>query len=305
MAENRPVLVTGASGLIGRALCESLRNDRVAIQRLRRDKPSTFTEDNVFWERGEGRHSITDTTYEAVVHLAAESIMGVWTAAKKKRIRDSRVEMTRRICEHFAKRKDKPRVILCASAIGYYGDRRDESLVESSPPGKGFLAETCQEWEAAAEAARAAGIRMVHVRIGLVLSRDGGLLKAMLTPFKLGLGSRLGSGNQWMSWIEIGDLIRAVRFLIDRNDLSGVFNCAAPNPVTNTEFTRTLASVLQRPTFFPIPAFALKLIPGDIGSEALLAGARVQPKRLLESGFRFQHPDLREALESLLVRKTT
>lgn len=300
-----PILVTGASGLIGRALCESLRKDELTVLRLRRDAPAQSAADEIFWEGGSGRRAISDVTFDAVVHLAAESIMGVWTAAKKEKIRSSRVTMTRQICEHFAQRRDKPRVILCASAIGFYGDRGDELLTEASPAGQGFLAETCKAWEAAAEPARAADIRMVQVRIGLVLSRDGGLLAAMLTPFKLGLGSRLGSGKQWMSWIGIGDLISAFRFLIDRDDLSGVFNATAPDPVTNADFTKTLASVLHRPTFIPIPEFALKLVPGEMGKEALLASAHVQPQRLLVAGFKFEHPELRHALQSQILKEAS
>lgn len=297
---SKSILVTGASGLIGRALCESLRGDGHRVFRLRRDTPTQAAADEVFWEGGDGRRAITEVTFGAVVHLAAESIMGVWTAAKKKKIRDSRAAMTRRVCEHFAQREDKPRVIVCASAIGFYGDRGDELLTEDSQAGTGFLAETCMAWEAATDPAKAAGIRVVNVRIGLVLSRSGGLLAAMLTPFKLGLGSRLGKGKHWMSWIEISDLVRAFRFLIDHDDLSGAFNATAPNPVTNAEFTKTLASVLHRPTFLPVPEFALKLIPGEMGEEALLASDRVQPRRLLDAGFRFVHPELAGALESLL-----
>lgn len=297
---SKSILVTGASGLIGRALCESLRGDGHQVFRLRRDTPAQSAADEIFWEGGDGRRALTEVTVDAVVHLAAESIMGIWTAAKKKKIRDSRVDMTRRICERAAAMKDKPRVIVCASAIGFYGNRGVELLTESSPAGTGFLADTCESWEAATEPAKAAGIRVVSVRIGLVLSRNGGMLAAMLLPFKLGLGSRLGNGKHWMSWIEIGDLVRAFRFLIDRDDISGACNATAPNPVTNAEFTKTMASVLHRPTFIPVPEFVLKLIPGEMGNEALLASERVQPQRLMDAGFKFEHPELTGALEFLL-----
>jgi uncharacterized protein (TIGR01777 family) len=241
-----------------------------------------------------------DLRADAIVHLAGEPVMGIWTAEKKRRIRDSRVLRTRELAELLARREPKPRVLVCASAIGYYGDRGDKVLTESSPPGTGFLAENCVAWEAATSPAKAAGIRVVNLRIGVVLSRKGGALKAMLPAFRLGLGARLGDGQQWMSWIALADLIRIIEFAIEQETLAGPVNCTAPNPVTNGEFSKTLASVLHRPTFLPVPKFLAKLAPGGMGKEALLASERVMPEKLQNAGFEFTQLRLREALESIL-----
>lgn len=240
--------------------------------------------------------------FDAVVHLAGESIMGLWTDAKKERIRNSRVRGTRHLAEALARADKRPKVFVSASAIGYYGNRAGEVLTEQSAVGNGFLADVSQAWEAAAERAAQAGIQVVHPRIGVVLSPNGGALKAMLTPFRLGLGGRLGDGNQWMSWIDLRDLIQAFLYLLRTPAIRGPVNMVSPNPVTNTEFTKTLGSVLSRPAILPVPAFAINLATGEMGKELLLASARVEPEALIASGFHFQHPELKESLAGLLQR---
>jgi uncharacterized protein (TIGR01777 family) len=238
---------------------------------------------------------------DALIHLAGENIAATrWNAATKKRIRDSRVEGTRVLCEGLAKLTRAPRVLLSASAVGYYGDRGDEILSEDSPSGSGFLAAVARDWEAATEPAAAAGIRVVRMRFGVILSPRGGALAQMLTPFRLGGGGRIGSGRQWWSWISIDDAASAIQHAIMTESLSGPVNGVAPNPVTNAEFTHTLGQVLGRPTLIPMPAFAARLALGEMADELLLASARVLPTKLLESHYRFQHPTLDVALRHLL-----
>ncbi len=238
---------------------------------------------------------------DAVVHLAGESIAsGRWNAAQKARILNSRVQGTRLLSETLAALKNRPAVLVSASAIGYYGDRGAEEVDESSAPGTGFLAEVCQAWEAATQPAQAAGIRTVSPRIGVVLAREGGALPRMLLPFRLGLGGRLGSGTQYMSWISLEDLLGILRFALDSTALSGPVNAVAPNPVTNAEFTRVLARTLRRPALFPAPAFAIRLALGEMGQELLLSGARVLPRKLPDAGYSFRHAELASALRSVL-----
>ena len=238
--------------------------------------------------------------FDAVIHLSGESVAGRWTSGKKRRIRDSRVVSTCNLSQALAFAEKKPAVFLCASAIGYYGNRGEEVLTEDSPCGTGFLAEVSREWEAATKPASDAGIRTVNLRIGIVLSRDGGALKQMLLPFRLGLGGRIRSGSQWWSWIHIDDLISAIWQILKTDAVSGPVNMTAPNPATNAEFTRTLATALHRPAILPIPAFAARLAFGELADEGLLSSARVKPKKLLSSGFTFQFPNLGEALKALL-----
>ncbi len=242
--------------------------------------------------------------FDAVIHLSGESIVGRWTEAKKKRIRESRVLATRNLSEALAKAKQHPRVLISGSAIGFYGDRGDEILREDSSSGTGFLPEVCCEWEAATQAASAAGIRVVYIRTGIVLSSRGGALQKMLLPFRLGLGGKTGSGRQWMSWIEMDDMVRAALWILNHDSLSGAVNMVAPNPVTNAEFTKTFAAVLSRPAIFSMPAFAVRLVFGEMGKETLLGSQRVEPAKLIASGYAFQQPDLRQALEEILKRKT-
>ncbi len=239
--------------------------------------------------------------FDAVIHLSGESIVGRWTEAKKKRIVESRVGATRTLSEALVKAPQRPRSFLGASAVGYYGDRGDEILREESASGQQFASELCRQWEGASQSAEAAGIRTVHMRLGAVLSAQGGALREMLTPFRLGLGGRIGNGRQWMPWIALVDVVGAILWMLS-HDLSGPVNLVSPNPVTNAEFAKTLASVLSRPAIFPVPAFAVRLAFGDMGKELLLASQRVEPTKLVASGYVFQQPDLRRALEGILKR---
>jgi uncharacterized protein (TIGR01777 family) len=239
--------------------------------------------------------------FDAVIHLAGESVVGRWTHEKKEAIRNSRVLGTRNLAAALAQSEAKPRVFVCASATGFYGNRGDEVLGEKSPIGHGFLPEVCREWEDATRIAADTGIRTVNVRIGLVLSARGGALAKMLTPFKLGLGGRIGSGRQWCSWIHVDDIVGGIHHAMRMESLSGPVNLVAPNAVRNADFTRVLASVLRRPAIFPVPEFALRLAFGkQAAEELLLASQRVQPGKLGSSGYEFRFRELRAALESLL-----
>jgi uncharacterized protein (TIGR01777 family) len=294
------VLVTGASGLIGSALLPSLRAHGAQVARLVRGP--AFGEDQISWDPARSPSPESVSGFDAVIHLAGESVVGRWTTAKKARIRNSRVTGTRNLAQSVAKTKNHPRVLITASAVGYYGDRADEVLNEQSASGAGFLADVCREWEAANQPATDAGIRTVQVRIGVVLSPDGGALQKMLPPFRMGVGGNLGSGRQWMSWIHIQDVVGAVHHILKNDLLQGPVNMVAPKPVTNAEFTGALASVLSRPAVFPVPAFAAKLLFGQMAGEVLLAGQRVEPARLITSGYPFQYSDLRKALEAVLKK---
>ncbi len=239
--------------------------------------------------------------FDAVVHLAGESIVGRWTAEKKQAIRNSRAQGTRNLATALARAESKPKVFVCASAVGFYGSRGDELLREESPAGQGFLPAVCREWEVASRIAAEAGIRTVNIRIGLVLSAKGGALGKMLRPFKLGLGGRIGSGRQWWSWIHVDDIVGGIQQAIRTESLSGAVNLVAPNAVQNVEFTKVLASVLGRPAFFPVPEFALRLAFGQMAAEELLlASQRVEPGKLGSSGYEFRFRELRAALESLV-----
>ncbi|MCI0423349.1 MAG: TIGR01777 family oxidoreductase, partial [Acidobacteria bacterium] len=238
---------------------------------------------------------------DAAIHLAGENIAAKrWTPAQKAKIRDSRVSGTRLLAESLARLARQPKVLVCASAIGYYGDRSDERLNEDSAPGSGFLAETCRDWEAAAKPAIDRGIRVVQLRLGLVLASHGGALAKMLPPFRLGIAGIIGSGQQYMSWIALDDLVAAVSYVLSNEGLRGPVNVVAPDAVTNHEFTKTLGRVLRRPTVFPMPAFAARLAFGEMADGLLLSSTRVEPQRLLASGFRFRFPELKAALEHLL-----
>jgi uncharacterized protein (TIGR01777 family) len=298
------VLVSGSSGLIGSALVHALEIGRHRVVRLVRN-PDSDGPTGVRWEPT--RMTIDRAGlegFDAVVHLAGEPLLGRWTAEKKRRIRDSRVVGTRLVAESLASLERRPAVLVCASAAGYYGDRGNEILTEESGPGRGFLADVAQSWEAAADPARRAGIRVVHVRTGLVLARDGGLLKVLLLPFRFGLGGPIGQGRSYWSWITLDDLVAAYRFAIARDGLSGAVNAAAPNPVTNGEFARVLGAVLRRPAVFRVPPFALRLAFGrEAADDAMLSGARLEPARLLEAGFRFQYPELEGALRHELGQR--
>ncbi len=293
------ILVSGASGLIGTALRASLETQGTQIVRLVRGGVSNGAQ--VSWDPLAPISPTAVSGFDAVVHLAGESVVGRWTNEKKSAIRDSRVLGTRHLAAALAKAEVKPRVLVCASAIGFYGNRGDEILGEKSPIGRGFLPEVCSEWEDASRIAAEAGIRTVNIRIGLVLSAKGGALGKMLRPFKLGLGGRIGSGRQWWSWIHVDDIVGGIQHAIRTESLSCAVNLVAPNPVRNAEFTKVLASVLGRPAFFPVPEFALRLAFGKMAAEELLlASQRVEPGKLRTSGYEFRFPELRAALANLV-----
>ena len=290
--------VSGSTGLVGSALVPFLTTSGHQVVRLVRSKPNPG---EVYWSPGEGRLDASGLEgLEAVVHLAGENITGRWTPAKKARIRESRVQGTQLLAGTLAELAQPPKVLVCASAIGYYGDRGEEVLREASPPGSNFLAEVCQAWEAASQPAAQKGIRVVSLRIGVVLSPRGGALGQMLLPFKLGVGGKIGSGRQYLSWIAIDDLVGVIHHALTTDSLQGPVNTVAPQAVTNLEFTKTLGRVLGRPTLFPLPAFAARWAFGQMADELLLASARVEPARLKASGYVFRTPDLEGALRRLL-----
>ena len=290
------ILMSGASGMLGSAIARALEADGAVISRLVRGGEPASTA-RIPWEPG--KPLTLTSSFDAVIHLAGETVMGRWTAAKKARIRDSRVLGTRALAEAVARLETNPQVFLAASAIGYYGDRGDEILREDSPSGNGFLAEVCREWEAASNAAELAGIRVVHLRTGVVLGKQGGALGQMLLPFRMGVGGRLGSGRQWMSWIHIDDIVGSVRHILGNAATRGPVNLVAPNPVTNAEFTRTLGRTLSRPAVLPVPAFALRLAFGEMADETLLASQRVEPGKLIANEYEFRFRNLEPALRDL------
>ncbi len=292
------VVVSGASGLVGTALARRWSGQHTVVGLSRR--PSSG---DVGWDPS------TDTLdpaalsgADAVVHLAGAGIADRrWSAAVKQAIRDSRVHGTSLVARSMVAAETPPPVLVCASAIGFYGDRGDTILDEDSEPGQGFLPDVSLEWEAAAAPARDAGLRVVHLRIGIVLSKHGGALKQMLLPFKLGVGGKLGDGSQYMSWIGLEDLTRIIEYAIGQPTMQGAVNAVAPAPVTNAEFTRTLGRVLGRPTIFPVPGFGVRLLFGEMGDALLLGSTRVVPTRLSATDFTFEHPDLESALRAALA----
>ena len=293
------IAISGASGLVGTALTKRLQNMGHDVVPMVRGPAS---DDTIHWNPKSGRidaKMLADV--DAVVHLAGESIAeGRWNAAKKKRIRESRVEGTRLIAETLSKLERKPQVFVCASAIGYYGDGRHEELVEDAAAGDDFLAEVCQAWEAACQPARDAGIRTVNARFGVILSPDGGALAKMLPPFKMGLGGVVGSGRQVWSWISLNDTIGALVHAIENEAVEGALNVTAPHASTNAEFTKALGHVLGRPTLIPLPAFAARLALGEMADALLLASARVIPAKLQQTGYQFEHELIEPALRDLL-----
>jgi uncharacterized protein (TIGR01777 family) len=294
------ILVSGVSGPIGAALLPSFKTRGYEVTRLVRGLATG--ENQISWDPGNPIAPDAVSGFDAVVHLAGESIVGRWTDEKKRKIRDSRVAGTTALAEALAQAKTKPQVFVCSSAIGYYGDRGDEVLNEGSAPGAGFLPDVCREWEAATKAAEDAGIRTVQMRTGVVLSPKGGALGKMLTPFKMGVGGRIGSGRQWMSWIDVQDMVGAIHHILKSDLLQGPVNMVAPKPVTNAEFTRTLASTLSRPAIFPMPVFVVKLAFGEMGETVLLGSQRVEPTQLVGSGYPFRFSDLRASLENILKK---
>jgi uncharacterized protein (TIGR01777 family) len=292
------ILVSGSTGFIGSSVVKLLTEEGHRVVRLVRSQPKS---DEIYWDPAAGK---VDTFglegMDSIVHLAGESIVGRWTTEKKKKIFESRVRGTTLLCDALARLTKKPKAIICASAIGYYGDRGEELLTEESASGKGFLAEVCRAWEAATEPAKKSGIRVVHLRFGMVLSSKGGALKKMLLPFKIGIGGKLGIGNQYMSWISLQDIGGIILYALLTDILRGPVNAVAPNPVRNIEFTKTLGRVLKRPVLFPMPAVAARLIFGQIADELLLASTRVKPARLLAENYSFRHSNLEEALREII-----
>ena len=294
------ILITGASGLIGKALQKSFREKGYELLLASRSEPKD--DRHIQWSTDTGFRDEDIPLLEgldAVVHLAGESVSGLrWTDEKKKAIRDSRVFGTRSIIETLDKLTDKPKVFISGSAIGFYGDRGNDELTESSPSGKTFLAEVCKEWEAESRRAEDLGIRTVLLRTGIVLSKDGGALATMLTPFKFGVGGVVGDGKQWMSWISLDDVVGIVNFALENESVRGALNVTAPNPVSNEEFTKTLGAVLYRPTFLPLPEFAVHMVFGEMGDALLLDSTRVMPKRINDAGYQFKFTNLKAALEN-------
>lgn len=295
------VFVTGSTGLIGKALSERLRAKGQTVTAMVRGAAKAG---EVPWAPGQPLDPAVLAGADAVVHLAGKNVAVRWTRQAKQELFKSRVAGTKTISEAVAesfRRSGRPAVLISASAIGYYGSRGDETLTEASASGAGFLKETCVAWEAAAQSAREAGVRVVHPRIGLVLSDEGGALPKMLPIFKAGGGGKLGDGRQWWSWIAMDDILGAIFFAMLNEKVSGPLNLTAPNPLTNAEFTRVLGEVLHRPAVLPVPRFALRLVLGkEAAEETALASARVLPTRLLDFGYRFVHAELREALQNVL-----
>ncbi len=298
------ILMSGASGLVGSALAPSLQATGGRVTRLVRagsSDNSASASEKILWDPAKLLSPETVSGFDAVIHLAGESIVGRWTEAKKARIRESRIPATRNLAQALAQAAQKPRVFISASAIGYYGNRADELLNEASSPGAGFAGDLAREWEEATQPAIDAGIRTARVRLGIVLSAKGGALHKMLPPFRMGVGGKIGNGRQWMSWIDIQDVVGAVQHIL-KSDLDGPVNLVAPQPVTNAEFSKTLGRVLSRPAIFPMPAFAARLAFGQMADELLLASQRVEPAKLVASGYAFRFPELRGSLESLLKK---
>ncbi len=295
----RRILISGGSGLIGSAVQREARERGMEVTTLVR-RHRQVQGRAIYWNPGTGVHPMALEGFDAIIHLSGATVARRWTEKYRREIVKSRVGTTRTLCEALANVRQRPRVLVCASAVGIYGDRGDEVLTENSGPGAGFLAETCQAWEAAVEPARQAGIRVVHTRFGVVLSREGGALAKMLPVFRLGLGGRLGSGQQWMSWIGVRDAVRAMFFLMERDELAGAFNVTASESVTNAEFTKALGKAVHRPAALPVPAGVLRLIFGAMADETLLASQRVLPQRLTDAGFVFEGAEIGTVLHTLL-----
>lgn len=290
------IAVTGASGFIGSSVRAGLEAEGHELRLIsRRARPGYFA-----WPSPDARFPAGSLEgAHAVIHLAGETVAQRWPERVKRRIRDSRVLGTQRLVEALEAVSPRPSVLICASATGYYGDRGEEVLDESSPPGEGFLAETCLAWERAAAQAAALGVRVVHLRFGMVLGRGGGALKKMLPVFRLCLGGRLGSGQQWMPWIHIDDAVALALWALSEPEVSGAYNAVAPAPVRNADFTRALEGILGRPAVFTVPRWALRLAMGE-AAEIVLSSQRVMPRAAINAGFRFRRPDVADALRALL-----
>ena len=289
------ILIAGASGLVGSALIPKLEAEGITVTRLVRASPKPG---EIEWHPNHDEMNSTSLeSFDAIINLAGENIAsGRWSDEQKRRIHDSRVNGTHLLSEAMAKLAQRPRVFLCASATGFYGDRDDEVLDEQSDSGGGFLAGVCREWEQATAPAGAAGVRVVNLRFGPILAREGGMLAKLLTPFKMGMGGKVGNGKQFISWVGIDDVVGAIKLALTDETFRGPLNVVSPNPVTNEVFTKTLGHVLSRPTALAMPAFAARLAFGEMADEMLLASQYVVPKRLADAGFKFQYPELEAAL---------
>ncbi len=293
------ILISGASGLIGKAIRDYSQKNGHKILSLQRKNPAITP----YWNIEKQIVAIEQNDkIDAVIHLAGESIAeGRWNHNKKERILKSRIDGTKLLSEYFSKVEHKPKVFISCSAIGYYGHREDENLTEKSKEGTGFLSNVCQEWEKATAIAVQAEIRVVNIRLGMVLSGDGGALKKMILPFKIGLGGIIGNGKQYISWVTIHDIANAINHIIENQKIEGPVNIVTPNPVTNYDFTKILGKVLHRPTMLPLPALMAKIIFGEMAEELLLSSTKVTPEKLINSGFKFQYPELENAIISCLT----
>jgi uncharacterized protein len=295
------ILVTGSTGLVGSMLVPSLKAQGHQVVRLVRSTPQDGATE-IYWNPEQGTLDAKELEgLDGVVHLAGENLAeGRWTEEKKRRIRESRTKGTQLLSETLVRLTEKPGVLVSASAVGFYGSRGDELLTEQSAAGDDFLADVCREWELATHAAANSGVRVVHLRFGVILSGEGGALKKMLLPFRMGVGGKLGNGKQYLSWIAIDDAVGAIEHALTHDTVRGAVNAVAPEPATNYEFTKTLGSVLSRPTIFPVPAFAARLAFGEMADATLLASQRVEPVRLKETGYSFKYPQLEGALRHVL-----
>ncbi|MCC6793727.1 MAG: TIGR01777 family protein [Candidatus Hydrogenedentes bacterium] len=293
------IVIGGASGLIGTALVQELRAQDHHVRKLARRASS---DGDISWDPDTGKLDAAQLNgIDALIHLSGESVAsGRWTAAKKKAIRESRVKSTQLLAKALTSTENPPKTWLCASAVGWYGDRGNTWLDEDTAAGEGFLASVCKEWEAATRPAADAGIRVVNMRFSVVLSADGGAFKTMMTAFKLGAGGIIGSGEQYVSWITVDDAVRAIMYALANPYISGPMNVATPNPVTNRELTKSLGAALHRPTILPMPAFLARAAFGEMADEMFLASTRVRPKKLADAGFAFESPILYEALHKIL-----
>jgi uncharacterized protein (TIGR01777 family) len=297
------ILITGSTGLVGTALTQDLQRAGHTVCRLVRPGTSTRSSPgfDVNWNPATGELGGAAVGADAVVNLAGASIAEKrWTAQRKQLLRDSRVNTTRALVQALAKMSARPRVLVSASATGIYGNRGDETLTESSQPGADFLSEIAKEWESEAVKAETLGIRVVRARFGVILSKQGGALPQMMRPFQFFVAGKIGSGNQWLSWITLDDTVNILRLSLENANITGAVNVVSTQPVTNAEFTKTLAASLHRPALFPAPAFALRLILGEMADALLLSSQRVQPAQLQKLNYQFQHPDLQTALRSIL-----
>jgi len=305
------VLISGSTGLVGTALLDAMRQRGHDLGRLVRPSTRNRTTGrarspepvSLAWDPEGGILDPASSGADAIVHLAGASIAdGRWTASRKQLLLESRVDATRQLVEALGRLTRPPKVFVAASAIGFYGDRGDEALTESSPPGRDFLAHVCQDWETESQHASAFGARVVILRFGIILAREGGALPRMVLPFRMGVGGRLGSGRQWMSWVMLEDVVEVIRYAIDAADLVGPVNVVSPNPVRNSDFTTALGQVLHRPTLFPAPGFALRVALGEMADALLLSSQRVLPQKLQTLGYPFFHQSLEPALQTVLGR---